>query len=214
MGSGGFDWKKLALYGLGYIVFLLISFILFLELSGGYSCSYTLILLGYITLIPLAVALFSYYKKMPLMRVLTNTLLASALQLLLLFGFFVFVPLDFSCAEDARLVQSQNYWSQEARPFAIDVHSVYANGNGVFYIKNKGELGTLTLTNFSVGNGYNETSLTFAKGEDRAISVEGISREKLSVGDYYDLPVNITYLTSNDQVEKQYGAKLLRGRYA
>ncbi len=139
--------------------------------------------------------------------VLLAVVLIIALVSIALLGFFP------GLASDARITQSNSYWRGEARPFAILEHSVTTSGVGSFILQNNDASGSFTMTNVSIGGSSNSTSITFAAGESRAITINNVTAGSQTSGGVYDLQVNITYTTPGGITGKQYGAKNLVGKF-
>ncbi len=117
-------------------------------------------------------------------------------------------------ATDARIAQSSSYWRGEARPFAILEHSVASTGTGIIVLQTNDASGTLTITNMSVGAGtFNViTSVTFAPGEIKNISIANVTAAGGVTGGVYDVPVTITYTTASGVTNKEYGSKNIIGK--
>ncbi|MEM2137580.1 MAG: hypothetical protein QW568_00650 [Candidatus Anstonellaceae archaeon] len=137
--------------------------------------------------------------------VLLAVVLIIALVSIALLGFFP------GLATDARITQSNSYWRGEARPFAILEHTVGTSGNATLIVQNYDASGTLTVTNLTVGAGSNGTSMSFAPGEIRTVSVANVVSSP-SAGQVYDLAVTFSYNTSNGVASKQYGSKNIIGK--
>ena len=139
--------------------------------------------------------------------VLLAVVLIIALVSIALLGFFP------GMASDARITQSNSYWRGEARPFAILEHMVAGStGAGSFVLQNYEAPGTLTVSNFSVGNASYTTTTTFAPGETKTVNVSGMATS--AAGQIYDLAIVITYTSQNGITSKQYGSKNVIGKYS
>jgi len=136
--------------------------------------------------------------------VLLAVVLIVALVSVALLGFFP------GMASDARIAQSSSYWRGQARPFAILDNSITAAGVGTFILQNMEANGPYTITSLGVSNGSNSTNTSFAAGETKTMSINGLPGTSGSV---YDLNVTITYTTPNSVTSKQYGTKNLINRY-
>jgi hypothetical protein len=137
--------------------------------------------------------------------VLLAVVLIIALVSIALLGFFP------GLATDARITQSNSYWRGEARPFAILEHTVNTGGNATLIIQNNDASGTLTVTNLTAGAGSNGSSMSFAPGETRTVTVNEVVSSP-SAGQVYDLAVTFSFNTSNGIASKQYGAKNIIGK--
>jgi len=138
--------------------------------------------------------------------VLLAVVLIIALVSIALLGFFP------GLASDAKITQSQSYWRGEARPFAIIEHAV-SGTTGTFVLQNVDASGSLAM-NLGVGGGYNTTSVTFAPGEIRTISVGSVVPSAGAAGTMYDLNVTINYTSPNGIAMKQFGGKNIIGKYS
>lgn len=136
--------------------------------------------------------------------VLLAVVLIIALVSIALLGFFP------GLATDARITQSNSYWRGEARPFAVLEHSVSTGGVATLIVQNYEASGTLTA-NVSVANASTGTTTSFAPGEIKTVTVNGLATG--TSGQVYDLNVSITYLTANGIISKQYGSKNIIGKY-
>ncbi len=144
--------------------------------------------------------------------VLLAVVLIIALVSIALLGFFP------GLATDARITQSNSYWRGDARPFAILEVAVTTGGMATLVLQNNEAQGTMTMTNISIGTGYNQsgtgglgtTGLLFAPGEQHRVTVNVSGG---APGTSYDLPVNISYTSGNRVSATQYGVKNLIGKY-
>ena len=141
-----------------------------------------------------------------------GAVLLIALMAVALFGFF------FGFGTDSKISESDNYWQNEARPFAVLSHTGDAS-NGTFYLRveNADSRETLTITDATMGGGCAGmcipfTPTSFAPGESATIAVT--DGPNGTVGNLYDAPLNITYTNSNGIPAVEYGTKNLVGRYA
>lgn len=136
--------------------------------------------------------------------VLLAVVLVIALVSIALLGFFP------GLSTDTKITQSQSYW-RSVRPFAINNYVITAAGNATFELQNNEAANSLTITSIVAGNSTTSAlSLSFAPGEMRVVSVNAPSGTR---GLVYDIPINISYNTSNSLSSTQYGAKTLTGKF-
>lgn len=140
-------------------------------------------------------------------------LLVVVLMGIALAGLFSVVASNPAIQSEVKITQSDSYWQEDARPFAILGHSIGANGKGSIILQNVDTFSdTLTLTSLRIGKSGGATgSFAFAPGETKEITITGADTG--AAGDAYKLGVVITYDTTNLKGLKQYGAKDLAGKY-
>lgn len=144
--------------------------------------------------------------------VLLAVVLIIALVSIALLGFFP------GLASDAKITQSNSYWTGDARPFHITEHAYTSDGTLQLILQNVESTGTVTLSalnfTFSNGTGYSYTTATsFAPGETKNISIIAVMPVG-TAGTIYELSVNMTYTSPNGLVNKQFGAKPIVGKYS
>ncbi len=228
-----FEWRR---YTAHYLIFLLVSAVLLSAFScGSPHCQFWLWLspdgcgfspfkvfhydeqLAFFALFFFslsALAAFLHYKKAS-----RKSYLLLPLHALLLFSIAIPSLAFYSFYNDcdlSSLSSSISYWRGEARPFVILEYSVLTNGSATIILGNYEASGNFTLTSISlvgaVGNGINSTSVTFAPGEMKTISVD-TSGKGSDLGAVYMFNVNITYTTPDGQERVFVGAKPIVGRY-
>ena len=114
------------------------------------------------------------------------------------------------------LEQSTSYWRGEARPFAILEHSVTTAGVATvnMYILQLDDMtGTFTITNLTVGSGYNATSTSFEPGQHLTFTITGATAGSQTAGNTYDLQVTISYTIPDGQERVFVGARPIVGKY-
>jgi hypothetical protein len=164
---------------------------------------------AYLYLRALAVYFYLFAVNIAVILVVLAVVLAIALASVALPGF---IP---GTSDDARIAQSQAYWRDQARPFAIRVNSCSASeATCTLYIQNMDakEPYTISANGLAVaGCQGNPKAEAFAAEETRTITVGNCTPG--AIGAVYDLPVNITYLTQNKRQLKQQGAENLLNKY-
>lgn len=147
-------------------------------------------------------------------------IVAAILIAAFLVGIDVFVSLGAS--SNARIAQSNSYWTGEARPFAILTHTMASGGNGELVLENMDSTGTYTINkiemsiNDIVVSGEMDTSIgagaPVAPGATQKISISHFPSNAKS-GDMYSYNVVINYTSPSGMVSQQIGAKPIVGRY-
>jgi hypothetical protein len=150
--------------------------------------------------------------------VLLGAVLIVALVALALLGYFP------GLATDAKVTQSQAYWTSEAKPFAINDISV-TGGNGAvdIVLQNKDASGSFTVNSIklSLATGASETftvagsNAIFAPGETRKLSlgVPSGNNTQGSAGRAYEFNVVFNYTSPSNVTSSQYGGKPVMGKF-
>ncbi len=144
--------------------------------------------------------------------ILLAVVLIIALVSVALLGFFPGVSYE------ARVAQSDAYWSGEAQPIQIVEHVVSSGGYYTFVVRNVNSQGTLTINTFTAGPASVPINTPISFGEQKTLSfcVAGVGFPCTSPGnpgEIYELPVAINYTTQYGIRSSQVGAKKLIGKY-
>jgi hypothetical protein len=146
--------------------------------------------------------------------VLLAVVLIIALVSIALLSFFPGLALD------AKITQSNAYWSGEAQPFAIRDES--DNGTMMtLVLENMDATGGLTLTNITLssiseGTDWNDTRIDFSSGDTQTVVVGnygGFVATPCNPGQGYDFNVTIQYQSDTTGIPNtQWGSKDLIGK--
>lgn len=114
-----------------------------------------------------------------------------------------------SLGSDSRVTETRQYWSS-AHPFAI---LDWKQEGTVMTITMKNMApDPLTLTNITIGNATNSTSITFNGGAVKTITISGLRACNATTYDYYEYTnVSIVYSTSKIGYNRFVGLKPLVG---
>jgi len=115
---------------------------------------------------------------------LAVVLIVSLVAIALLGGFSGF-------GQDARNTETKQYWSG-TRPFAITGFN--QKGDTMFLFLKNQEVDRLTLTNITIGNVSNVTSIIFNGGQSKGIEVHGLRAcDAVSYDSYEYANVSLSY---------------------
>ena len=118
-------------------------------------------------------------------------------------------------ATDAKITQSNSYWRNEARPFSIIEYDV-GNASITLVMRSEESSGVLRVNGISLGNAVAQSlPASFSPGETKTLAFSNFSDGSGGIsGLAYDIPVVISYTTSNGINNTQAGLKNLFGRYS
>lgn len=138
--------------------------------------------------------------------VLLGAVLIVALVALALLGFFP------GLSTDAKVQQSQAYWTGEAKPFAITEYGISAGGNATLIIQNKEATGAYTLNTVQVGQAVATVNEQVGPGDTIRISLDNGNLSGTQAR-AYEYQVTFTYTSPGNISGTQVGAKTLMGKY-
>jgi len=159
---------------------------------------------------------FSYKKGQGATEylVLLAVVLIVAMVAIALLGFFP------GLAGDAKIAQSDSYWSGSARPFAILEHSQNAGESNMTLVMQNVDADQRQISDISIaGSGITGNASTylstsqnqyFSSGEKKTAYLD--LSGSCTAGNTYEYSVNITYDTGSITGMKQYGEKTLVGK--
>ncbi len=147
--------------------------------------------------------------------VLLGAVLIVALVALALLGYFP------GLATDAKLTQSQAYWTSEAKPFAINEIAVSSGGNVQIVLQNKEATGAYSLNALTLGgvalnasaDAGSKFPVVFAPGDTQKLSFTNTGLNG-TASKAYEYSVVIDFTSPANLTSKQFGGKPVMGKYA
>jgi len=140
--------------------------------------------------------------------VLLGAVLIVALVALALLGFFP------GLSSDAKIQQSQAYWTGEAQPFAIVDYGISNDGNATLVLQNKKADGAYNLTAVKVGSVTATPNAVVGSGSAYTVTINNAGLAGTGAGTLYDFKMEITYNSPSGIAGTQAGTKNLVGKYS
>lgn len=108
------------------------------------------------------------------------------------------------------ILKSNDYWANEAQPFALANHHVSISGSGELEIRNVWQK-TLIINRIDLGNTKLSLIEQFMPGETKRIRIMGLPGG--SLGQNYSFSLRITYVLPSGIESPQIGAYPILGKY-